>query len=510
MTDRAPTARDEQRPAATLLELLDGPPGDKTAIVVPDGPALTFGDLRREVRRTADALAEYGISRGDRVALVLPNGAEVITAFLGTATAATAAPLNPNYTEDEYRFYLDDTDAKAVIVPPGGAEAARRAAGDRIIIEAAIDANGEMVFSSTAPRQAGRTASLATSEDIALVLHTSGTTSRPKRVPLKHRNITASVAHITETYQLTSDDVALCLMPLFHVHGLVASTLSTLRTGGTVVVPPRFNPLGFWRLLTEHRITWYSAVPTIHQLILARAGRRGDTVHQLRFIRSCSSALPPATLAQLEDLLHVPVLEAYGMTEGSHQLASNPLPPAEHKPGTVGCGTGVRVGIMGDGGELVPTGEKGEVVVQGPNVTDGYENNPEANAASFTNGWFHTGDLGSLDEEGYLTLHSRLKELINRGGEKIAPREIDELLLQHPAVGEAVAFGLPHPIWGEEVAVAVVLTGEASEAELLRHCREHLADFKVPKKLFIVERIPRTATGKVQRRHVAAEFGGQT
>ncbi len=509
MTDTAATAREKRQPAATLLDLLDGPPDEKTAIVVPDGVTLSFRELRREARRTADTLAEFGIKRGDRVAIVLPNGAEVITAFIGTATAATAAPLNPNYTENEYRFYLDDTDAQAVIVPPGGAEAARRAAGDRIIIEAALDQNREMQFSSKAPRQPGRTAEAAGTNDVALVLHTSGTTSRPKRVPLKHRNLTASVENITATYQLSSDDVALCLMPLFHVHGLMASTMSTLRTGGTVVVPPRFNPLGFWPLLAEHRITWYSAVPTIHHLILARAGRHADTSNNLRFVRSCSSALPPATLAALEELLNVPVLEAYGMTEGSHQIASNPLPPEVHKPGTVGRGTGVRVGIMDDDGRLLPAGEKGEVVIQGPNVTDGYENNPEANAASFTEGWFRTGDLGALDSDGYLTLLSRLKELINRGGEKIAPREIDELLLQHPAVGEAVAFGLPHPVWGEEVAVAVVLTGDATEADLLRHCREHLADFKVPKKFFVVETIPRTATGKVQRRHVAAAIGGQ-
>jgi len=214
-------------------------------------------------------------------------------------------------------------------------------------------------------------------------------------------------------------------------------------------------------------------------------------------------------LNALEGLLGVPVLEAYGMTEGSHQIASNPLPPLPHKPGSVGRGTGVRVGIMDDNGQLLPAGAQGEVVIQGLNVTDGYENNPEANAASFTDGWFRTGDLGVLDDDGYLILLSRIKELINRGGEKIAPREIDELLLQHPAVGEAVSFGLPHPVWGEEVAVAVVLTGDASEADLLRYCREHLAEFKVPKKLFVVESIPRTATGKVQRRHVAAAIGGQ-
>jgi acyl-CoA synthetase (AMP-forming)/AMP-acid ligase II len=509
MTDTSATDNRRGQPAASLLALLEGPPDSAPAIVVPDGPALTYGALRRQVRRTADALAGFGIGRGDRVAIVLPNGAEVVVAFLGAAAAATAAPLNPGYTEDEFRFYLDDTDARAVIVPPGGAAAARSAAGDRIVIEAALDADGEMRFTSTASQQTGRSAGEPGGDDVALVLHTSGTTSRPKRVPLKHRNLTASVEHITATYALTPDDVALCVMPLFHVHGLLASTLSTLRTGGSVVVPPRFDPLGFWPLLAARRVTWYSAVPTIHQLVLARAGRRGGTPAQLRFVRSCSSALAPATMAALEGLLGVPVLEAYGMTEASHQMASNPLPPAPRLPGSVGRGTGVRVAIMDDAGQLLPAGERGEVVIQGPNVTDGYENNPEANAAAFTNGWFRTGDLGALDEAGYLTLLGRLKELINRGGEKIAPREIDELLLQHPAVGEAVAFGLPHPVWGEEVAVAVVLKGEASEADLLRHCRAHLAEFKVPRKVFVVDTIPRTATGKVQRRHVAAAIGGQ-
>jgi acyl-CoA synthetase (AMP-forming)/AMP-acid ligase II len=507
MSDQGTTGT--ARAQGTLWTLLQGQPDDAPAIVVPDGPRLTYGQLRTEVRRTADALAGYGLGRTDRIALVLPNGAEVIITFLGAAVAATAAPLNPGYTEDEFRFYLEDTDARALVVPPGGAEAARRAAAPgTIVIEAALGADGTMQFASDAPRQAGRTAGEPDGDDIALVLHTSGTTSRPKRVPLRHRNLTTSVGNIIAHYDLVPDDASLCVMPLFHVHGLVASTLSTLRSGGTVVVPPRFNPLGFWPLLDAHRITWYSAVPTIHQLVLARAGSQARSDSTLRFVRSCSSALSPATMGQLEDLLGVPVLEAYGMTEASHQMSSNPLPPATRLPGSVGPGTGVRIGIMDDEGALQPTGGQGEVVIQGANVTSGYENNPDANAASFTNGWFRTGDLGVLDEQGYLVLLSRIKELIVRGGEKIAPREIDEIFLQHPAVAEAVAFGTPHQVWGEEVAVAIVLKGEASEADLLRHARERLIDFKVPKKIHIVDTIPRTATGKIQRRNVAAAIGG--
>jgi len=494
----------------TLLSALeDGGAGDP-AIIVADGPRLSYAALRAQVRRLADRLAEHGLGRQDRVAMVFPNGAEAIVGFLGASVAAIAAPLNPSYTEDEFRFYLDDTGAKALIVPPGGAPAARRAApADTIVIEMAVDTSGELQLDSAAPREIGRTATEPTSDDVALVLHTSGTTSRPKRVPLTHGNLTTSLGNIVATYALEPSDVSLCVMPLFHVHGLMASTMATFRSGGTVVVPPRFNPLSFWPLAKEYRATWYSAVPTIHQLLLARGGsERPAGTESLRFIRSCSSALAPATMQQLESRFGAPVLEAYGMTEASHQMASNPLPPAPRIPGTVGRGTGVGIGVMDDQGALLPAGSTGEVVIQGPNVTHGYENNPEANASAFTNGWFRTGDQGVLDDAGYLTLLGRLKELINRGGEKISPREIDEVLLTHPAVAEAVCFGTPHPVWGEEVAVAVVLRGDATEAELQRHCREQLAEFKVPKKVFVVDAIPRTATGKVQRRHVAAAFGG--
>src|SRR5207248_6343644 len=262
-------------------------------------------------------------------------------------------------------------------------------------------------------------------------------------------------------------------MPLFHVHGLVASTLATFATGGTVVVPAKFNPLSFWSTVREQGATWYSAVPTIHQVLLSRAkGVRPSGAEQLRFIRSCSAALAPQVMTDLESTFGAPVLEAYGMTEAAHQMASNPLPPAERKPGSVGRGTDVRISIMDTSGRHLPAGERGEVVIKGPNVIRGYENNPDANASSFTDGWFRTGDQGVLDANGYLTLVGRLKELINRGGEKISPREIDEALLTHPAVAEAVCFGVPDTKYGEEVAAAVVLRREASVADLLAHCRE--------------------------------------
>jgi acyl-CoA synthetase (AMP-forming)/AMP-acid ligase II len=291
----------------------------------------------------------------------------------------------------------------------------------------------------------------------------------------------------------------------------VASTLSTLLSGGTVVVPAKFNPLSFWRTVRDTGATWYSAVPTIHSLLISRAGTdRPAGAEGLRFIRSCSAALPPEMMEKMESLFGAPVLEAYGMTEASHQMASNPGPPYVRKPGSVGPGTGVQISIMDEPGNHLSAGERGEVVIKGPNVVSGYENNPEANAKSYTDGWFRTGDQGYLDADGYLILTGRIKELINRGGEKIGPREIDEVLLGHPAVAEAVAFGVPHPTWGEEVAAAVVLKegSPATEPELLAFCKERLADFKRPKKFYIVETIPRTATGKIQRGAVAKALAG--
>ena len=501
-------------PPGTLLDLLDSGVPSHPAIVAPGGPVLTYDSLRRQVRELAQQLRAMGIDRGDRVAIVLPNGVEAIVTFLAVSAAGTAAPLNPAYKAAEFEFYMDDTNAKALITADDGGEEARSAAPSSVVdIRAALGEDGRVTLATPgAGTQEGREAAVREPDDVALVLHTSGTTSRPKRVPLAHRNLTASVENIVETYDLSATDVSLCIMPLFHVHGLVASTLSTLRSGGTVVVPPRFNPMGFWPLVEAHGATWFSAVPTMFQALLSRArsGSVPANAGSLRFIRSCSAALSPATMDQMESTFGVPVIEAYGMTEAAHQMASNPLPPGGRVPGSVGQGTGVNIGIMDEAGELQATDTVGEVVISGPNVIRGYESNPEANATSFVGDWFRTGDQGQLDENGMLTLKGRIKELINRSGEKVSPVEIDEVLLSHPAVAEAVAFGVPHPTHGEEPAAAVVLGADATERGLVAHCRQSLASFKVPRKIHIVDAIPRTATGKVQRRIVAEVIAGAT
>ena len=493
----------------TLLELLHRPPGETTAVVLPErGIRITYDSLRRQVAAAADVFASAGIGNAARVAMALPNGLETIVCFLGASVAGTAAPLNPAYRHDEFVFFLEDTDAKLLVLPPAGADEARRAAAERgvPILDADVDSEGTVRFF---PTSTGRTAGPPQPDDVALILHTSGTTGRPKRVPLRHRNLAVSAENIAQTYQLTANDVAMTVMPLFHVHGLLASTLATLLTGGTMVVPEKFNPLSFWRTVRECRATWYSAVPTMHRLLLARAGdQRPMGAEHLRFIRSASAPLSFHTMEKLEHVFGAPVLEAYGMTEASHQIASNPLPPGVRRAQSVGLGTGVKISIMDTQRHHshLGMGHAGEVVIQGPSIIDGYESNPEANATSFVDGWFRTGDQGIIDPDGYLRLLARLKELINRGGEKIAPMEIGQVLLKHPAVAEAVCFGVPHPTWGEEVTAAVVLRAPVPVPELLSFCREHLADFKCPKKIHVVDAIPRTATGKIQRRALVEAF----
>ncbi|HTD85944.1 MAG TPA: AMP-binding protein, partial [Candidatus Binatia bacterium] len=349
-----------------ILELLEkGDPSRIAISIAGGGPAVTYDQLRQQVEALAAQLNQFGLGRGDRIAMVLPNGLEVIASFLAASTVGTAAPLNPAYTEDEFRFYLEDTSARALILPSNGADEARAAAGDDVlVIEADLDGDGRVQFSSEQDAGAGRARDYPNANDTALILHTSGTTSRPKRVPLSHANLSTSARNVAETYQLISEDVSLCVMPLFHVHGLVASTLATLSTGGMIVVPAKFNPLSFWPTVREHRVTWYSAVPTIHQVLLSRArGTRPSGSEQLRFIRSCSAALAPQTMADLEKRFGVPILEAYGMTEAAHQMASNPLPPGARKAGSVGRGTAVEIAILDKGGEVLPAGETGEVSI---------------------------------------------------------------------------------------------------------------------------------------------------
>jgi acyl-CoA synthetase (AMP-forming)/AMP-acid ligase II/acyl carrier protein len=437
-------------------------------------------------------------------------------AFLGVASAATAAPLNPTYRREEFDFYLSDLGAQALIVTTGS-DSPALAAAETLgipILELFSTPESEAGLLTLAGSPGATPAALsgpAEPDDVALVLHTSGTTSRPKMVPLTHENLCTSAANVSATLGLGPADRCLNVMPLFHIHGLVTAVLASLASGASVICTPGFYAPEFFSWMDECEPSWYTAVPTMHQSILARAGKHQDVVQRrrLRFVRSSSSALPPQVMAQLEETFGAPVIEAYGMTEAAHQMASNPLPPRPRKPGSVGLAAGPEIAIMGPGGALLPPGQQGEVVIRGRSVTRGYENNPDANEAAFTHGWFRTGDQGCLDEDGYLTLTGRLKEIINRGGEKVSPREVDEVLLDHPAVAQVVTFAIPEPTLGEDVGAAVVLqTGMAvSERELREFAAGRLADFKVPRTVLFLSEIPKGPTGKLQRIGLAERLG---
>jgi len=499
--------------ADTMANLLAKGADTAPAIGAPGRPWLTHGGLRALATRTVASLNAMGIGRNDRVGIVMPNGPEMASVFATVACGATTAPLNPAYKEDEFDFYLSDLNAKALIVQKGWDTPARAVAAKRGIAivelvpgEAAGDFTLESSLTGT-PAHPG----LADAEDVALVLHTSGTTSRPKIVPLRHINITASAYHIGEALQHSPDDVCLNIMPLFHIHGLIAAVLSSLAAGAAVSCTPGFNAFKFFSQFDEVRPTWFTAVPTMHQALLGLAARNKEVIAngRLRLIRSSSASLPPQVMTELEDVFHVPVIESYGMTEAAHQMAANPLPPRQHFPGSVGIASGPDVAIMSEEGVLLPTGELGEIVIRGRNVTAGYENNPDANAKAFTDGWFRTGDEGYLDAEGYLRLTGRLKEIINRGGEKVSPLEVDNVLMDHPDVVQVLTFAMPHPKLGEEVAAAVVLRegAEPNEHSIRDFASTKLAAFKVPRKIVFLPEIPKGATGKLMRIGLAAKLG---
>jgi len=502
----------------TLGNLLAAGADASTALTAPGGVPLTFGALRTLVATTVSTLNAMGIGRNDRVGIVLPNGPEMATAFVSVASGATSAPLNPAYRADEFEFYLSDLGARALIVDAGSTspaiEVARRL-GVRIVELHARPERGAGNFElrdtsgavAAAPAQGG----FAQPDDVALVLHTSGTTSRPKIVPLAQRNVCASARNIREFLSLSAADRGLNIMPLFHIHGLIAGVLAPLSAGGQVCCTPGFNALKFFGWMEEAHPTWYTAVPTMHQAILGRAANNKAVIaaNPLRFIRSSSSAMPPQVIREIEEVFGAPLVEAYGMTEAAHQMAANPLPPRVRKPGTVGIAAGPEVAIMDEAGTLLAHGNAGEVVIRGENVTRGYENNPKANAEAFTNGWFRTGDQGVMDAEGYLSITGRLKEIINRGGEKVSPREVDEVLMDHPAVAQVVTFAIPHDKLGEEVGAVVVLREGAAltEKALREFAATRLADFKVPRKVLFMAEIPKGATGKLQRIGLAKKLG---
>jgi len=500
--------------AGTLFAALErrarAAPG-RTALAAPSLAPLSYGELALHVDATGLRLRELGIGRGDRVAMALRNGPAMAAALLAVAGAATCAPLDPRCRADELAFLLADLAVRAVIVDADGDAPARSVARDLGIdvIELAVErgraAGLFTLHGRPRPSHDGRP---VRPDDIALLLHTSGTTSRPKLVPLLHRNLAASARAIAVTLALGECDRGLCAMPLFHIHGIVAGLLAPLAAGSSVACAGDFSAASFYACVDELQPTWYTAVPAIHQAILAHAPRADAIVarSRLRFVRSSSAPLSPTVMAELEALFRAPVVEAYGMTEAAHQIASNPLPPLPRKPGSVGLPAGARIAIVDEAGRPVAPGGRGEVVIRGPSLMPGYANAGPGVAGAFVDGWFRTGDEGSFDADGYLTLTGRLKDIVNRGGEKVSPREVDDLLAAHPAIARAVAFAVPHATLGEDLAAAVVLRpGASADEQALRDwLRRRVADVKVPSRIVLVDDIPAGATGKVARAELAS------
>ena len=504
--------------ATTLYHLLKGraerAPHD-IAAAAPEGSPLTYAQLLSQVHYVGKTLNSIGIGRNDVVAIVLPNGPEIAAAFLSVAANASCAPLNPSFSPGEFDFHLSAMKAKVLIVKTGMASRAAAAAQKQSIpiIEwsSVLDpATGLFLLMCDQPRHK-TPGGFADAEDVALILSTSGTTSRPKLVPLSHSNLLASARNIARTLELTAKDRCLNVMPLFHVHGLVGALLSSIAAGSSVVCASTFDPERFLAWLETSRPTWYTAVPAMHRAILSSALSHKEILRRvpLRFIRSCSAALPVEVMQELENVFNVPVIEAYGMTEAAHQIASNPFPPRTRKAGSVGLPSGVEVAVMDDEGNIVTSHQTGEIAIRGPTVLTGYAENAVANEQSFRRGWFRTGDQGYLDADGYLFLMGRFDETINHGGEKVSPVEVDEVLAEHPAVSTAVTFPIPHSTLGQEIAAALVLRRGASvtEAEIQRFAATRLAHFKIPRRVLVVSTIPQTATGKIQRNRLAEKFG---
>jgi acyl-CoA synthetase (AMP-forming)/AMP-acid ligase II/acyl carrier protein len=470
---------------------------------------LSYGDLAATVNCISRSLSDHGVRRNSRVAIVLPNGPEMAIALLGVTVTAVAVPLNPACRSEEFHSHFEAVRVGFLIVLAGSGSVARTvAAGMSIKVlelsgDCGLKLSGAPDCDVSAMDRGGET-TLLEPDDVAAILMTSGSTGQSKKVPLTHRNLCVSVSDTCRSMALRPEDRCLCMWEQFHISGLTTLLMAPLAAGGTVICTSGFDPAEFYRLVETKKPTWFQGVPTaLHELVF-HAGKNPVTTQptSLRLIRSGAAALPSQLMVEIETLFGVPVIQAFGMTEAAPQITATLLPPAVRKPGSVGQSIGPEIRILGPDGSALGSGEVGEVALRGDNMVSGYEDDPEATAHSFRDGWFHTGDAGYLDEDGYLFLKGRLKQMINRGGEMVNPQEIDDALLTHPAVAQAAAFAVKHRTLGEDVGVAVVLKPSTSvtEGELRSFVAECLAAFKVPQRVFFLDRIPRNAVGKIDRR----------
>ena len=484
---------------------------DAPALVAEGQDTLTYGELSSLMDRFQQRLNGMGYGRQDRIAIIAPNGPAMAALVTGIWGCATAVPLNPALTVGEFAIYMRDLKVCAIAVDAEMDTAARAAAqeiGLPVLEVDRVDRGVAGMVDIRLTPSPGKTArpGMAQLDDLAMVLTTSGTTSHSKVVPISHRQLSIKVDRNARSFELTAADRCLNLMPLFHAGALYTGLGATFFSGGSLITLPEFSVDGFFRLLETLAPTWYMGSYTFHHAICAAVASHTAAIEKsrLRFVRAASGHLDPRIADELGVILRAPVIETYATTETGF-ICSNPLPPVIRKPGTVGLPVGSEVAIIGPDKQFLAPGERGEVVVNTADIFTGYENDPAANAEYFFDGWFLTGDEGVFDEDGYLTLTGRIKEMINRGGEKVSPAEVDAVLMTHPKVSEAATFPIPHPTLGEEVAVAVVQAPGArlTDQELTKFLLQKLAGFKIPRRFFFIDKIPKSAAGKVQRYKLA-------
>tara|TARA_B100001248_G_scaffold239002_1_gene203985 strand:+ start:1233 stop:2711 length:1479 start_codon:yes stop_codon:yes gene_type:complete len=476
-------------------------------IIADDKSIVNNQTLKELIKKNSYILSQLKVKKNSNIVIILNNSVEFVISFLSTINVSVSAPLNPNYTEGEFDFYFKDLKPTFIITNFEDDHAAIMCAKKYKLKIIRIH---DYLFQSSSKRSVKKVINSGLNDN-AIILHTSGTTSKPKMVPLSHKNIINSSRNISNALKLSQKDKNMILMPSFHIHGIVASILAPLYAGGKIVVLPNFNALTFYRSLNEHTPTWFTGVPTMLQSILDRSSKNKNIIsrHNLKFIRSSSSSLPTSTLIELEKKFKIPVIESYGMTEASHQMTSNLLPPNKRKIGSVGVPTGIKVKIVNNSFKKLKNLETGEILIKGNSIFSKYIASNKINSEAFVQGWFRTGDLGYFDEDGYLFISGRIKEIINRGGEKISPKEVDEVFMNHKKVNKAVAFAIQHEKLGEDIGLAIVLNKNAvcTASELKSFAQNKLAKYKIPKKIFILKEIPLGATGKIQRIGLAKRLG---
>jgi len=498
----------------SLLEARAARAPEKTFLISEaDGRSWTYAGFDRAVNRAANMLAARGVGRGDVVSLLLPNGPEyVISYFACFKLGALAGPVNSLLKPEEIAYVVGNSEARTMLFDAEYGETVEAARRELPLLENLIEFGDESLTREFGdePHESWRERAVAR-DDEAIIIYTSGTTGRPKGCLLTHGNLLANARQIATWLSFTEADRLLTVMPLFHMNAVAVTTASALHAGGSTVIAPRFSASRFWQTVSEHGVTSFGSVATMLSMLLAKypegvpAGLKTD---QLRFAMCGSAPVPAEVIRRFEETFDCLVIEGYGLSESTCRSTFNP-PDARRRPGSCGLPIGNEMKVFDEEDREVPDGERGEIVLRGENIFKGYYKNEEATRRAFRSGWFHTGDVGYRDPEGFFHIVDRKSDMIIRGGENIYPREIDEVLYQHPSVATAATVGVPDPLYGEEVAAFVTLRegARATEQELLEHCRAHLADFKCPKSVRFVKDMPKGPTGKVLKRELVKPGG---